>query len=48
MIAHRHSTIMHADKIYVMANGRIVEQGNYRELLEKKEHFYELIHKQII
>ncbi len=34
VIAHRLSTIRDADLILVMEDGRIVEQGNHRELLE--------------
>ncbi|MBD2342595.1 heterocyst formation ABC transporter subunit HepA [Anabaena subtropica] len=35
-IAHRLSTIAKADKVVVMEQGRIVEQGNYEELLEQR------------
>ena len=35
-IAHRLSTIVRADKVVVLEQGRIVEQGNYQELLERR------------
>jgi subfamily B ATP-binding cassette protein MsbA len=35
-IAHRLSTIVRADKVVVLEQGRIVEQGNYQELLEQR------------
>jgi len=34
-IAHRLSTIVRADKVVVLEQGRVVEQGNYKELLEQ-------------
>lgn len=46
MVAHRLSTIRHADNIIVLSHGRIVEQGNHRELLEKKGRYYRLYHLQ--
>jgi ABC-type multidrug transport system fused ATPase/permease subunit len=40
VIAHRLSTIKHSDKIVVIEHGRLSEQGNLQELLEKKGSFY--------
>lgn len=42
IIAHRLSTIKKVDKIFVLENGKIVETGNYEELIEKKWKFFEL------
>jgi ABC-type multidrug transport system fused ATPase/permease subunit len=37
MIAHRLSTIQECDNIYLMSNGKIVDSGNYEDLLDNKE-----------
>ena len=42
VIAHRLSTIQKADRIFVIDNGRIMEEGNAQELLEKKGAYYDL------
>jgi ABC-type multidrug transport system fused ATPase/permease subunit len=41
VIAHRLSTIQNADKIIVIEDGRLAEEGSLAELLEKKGKFYE-------
>jgi NHLM bacteriocin system ABC transporter ATP-binding protein len=48
VIAHRLSTIEHADRIYVLNNGRVTEEGNYRELLERHGLFAEYVKRQIV
>jgi len=46
VIAHRLSTIRHCDRIVVLDQGKIVEDGTYEELLERKGHFAELVERQ--
>ena len=46
LIAHRLSTVQNADKIYVLNNGKIVEEGKHEELIEKKGFYYSLIEAQ--
>lgn len=46
VIAHRLSTIVDADKIIVMAGGRIVESGTHHELLEMKGLYFKLYNVQ--
>lgn len=46
VIAHRLSTIEHCDRILLLDKGRIVEEGNYQELMERKGAFYELVERQ--
>ena len=42
VIAHRLSTVRHADRIIVLKNGRIIEEGNHQELLSGGGHYAEL------
>jgi NHLM bacteriocin system ABC transporter ATP-binding protein len=46
VIAHRLSTIRHCDRILVLDKGKIVEDGTYEELIEKKGFFAELVERQ--
>ncbi len=46
VIAHRLSTIVDADQILVMEQGRIVEHGNFRELIDRNGRFAEMWHLQ--
>ena len=46
VIAHRLSTVMHADKIVVLDKGEIVEIGTHQELIANKKLYYSLIQLQ--
>ncbi len=46
VIAHRLSTIKHCNRILVIDEGRIIEDGTYDELIEKKGFFAELVERQ--
>ena len=42
VVAHRLSTIQHADKIIVLQNGEVLEEGTHQQLLAKRGHYYKL------
>ena len=42
IVAHRLSTVQHADRIFMLSHGEIIEQGTHQELLEQKGRYYEL------
>ena len=42
IVAHRLSTIVHANWIFVIGKGGILEQGTHKELLERRSHYYQL------
>lgn len=46
MVAHRLSTVVHADTIFVLRDGRIAEQGSHRELLDAGGYYRELYMEQ--
>ena len=46
IIAHRLSTIQNADKIIVLDNGKILEEGSHRDLIKKKGFYSKLIEDQ--
>ncbi|RKR84770.1 ATP-binding cassette subfamily B protein [Mucilaginibacter gracilis] len=48
IIAHRISTIKNADKILVMDNGKILEQGTHAQLMANKAAYFELYEKQLL
>jgi len=47
LIAHRLSTVLHANRIYVLERGRIAESGRHDELLEKRGLYYAMWRQQV-
>ncbi|WP_305037405.1 ABC transporter ATP-binding protein [Gracilibacillus salinarum] len=42
IVAHRLSTITHADRIVLIENGEIIEQGTHQQLIQQQGHYYKL------
>ncbi len=47
LIAHRLSTVLHADRIFVLERGRVVEEGHHDELLARKGLYYAMWRQQV-
>jgi ATP-binding cassette subfamily C protein len=47
VIAHRLSTVIKADRIFVIEAGKVIETGNYKQLMAKNGHFAELARRQL-
>ena len=47
VIAHRLSTVRRCDRIIVMDDGRIIEEGDFDTLMEKKGFFHDLAVRQL-
>ena len=47
IVAHRLSTVQHADKIIVLDKGKIVEEGTHTELTAKRGEYYTLVRNQL-
>lgn len=48
LISHRISTVMEADQIVYLKDGRIVERGSHEELLTLRGHYYRLYRRQLL
>ncbi|MHB8130624.1 MAG: ABC transporter ATP-binding protein, partial [Mobilitalea sp.] len=47
MVAHRLSTIQNADKILLLHDGRVIEEGTHEELLAMKGKYFDLYTRQL-
>ena len=48
IIAHRVSTLKHCDKIIVLDNGIILEEGTHQDLLNKKGLYFDFYERQLL
>jgi ATP-binding cassette subfamily B protein len=47
IVAHRLSSVKHADNIVVLEKGKVAEQGTHKELTEKRGAYYTLVKNQL-
>ena len=47
IVAHRLSTVVHANSIIVLKDGRIVEKGSHRDLVGNRSHYHRLVSDQL-
>jgi ATP-binding cassette subfamily B protein len=47
LIAHRLSTVLHADRIFVLERGRVIEEGKHDDLLARKGLYYAMWRQQV-
>ncbi|MFW2442541.1 ABC transporter ATP-binding protein, partial [Aliarcobacter butzleri] len=47
-IAHRLSTVKNASYVYVLEDGKLVQQGTHKELEQKEGHYLEFVKQQLI
>lgn len=47
LIAHRLSTVLRADRIFILDQGKLVESGTHEELLQQRGHYYRLFRWQV-
>jgi ABC-type multidrug transport system fused ATPase/permease subunit len=47
VIAHRLSTVRHADRIYVLERGKVIEQGRFQELMDRGGLFARMMSRQV-
>ncbi len=47
LVTHRLGAVRNADKIIMLDNGRIIESGNFEQLIEQKGQFYHIWNEQV-